>query len=67
MGQVAIEKRAADRDARERGWDRRYRVCMKCVRLRDEKILGACSSLKPCQRCGAKPCIGAVVEQKERA
>jgi len=61
--QVALQsdqlyKRAAARDAKDRG--ERERVCVGCVGDHD-RVLGGIWSELACQRCGARPCVGAVV------
>lgn len=38
----------------------RLRLCADCVTTSDEVIGGIHSEL-PCQRCGAIPCVGAIV------
>lgn len=53
-----LYKKAAIRDARDRG--KRERVCLDCLHDGDRPLGGIWSELG-CQRCGAKPCIGAVV------
>jgi hypothetical protein len=54
-----LYKKAALRDAKERGV--RERVCAECVHAETDFILGGIHSELKCMRCGARPCVGAVV------
>ena len=54
----SLYRKAAERDARDRG--KRERVCVECVGNGD-RVLGGIWSELECMRCHAKPCIGAVV------
>jgi len=53
-----IAQRAAKKQKLEFA-DRIY-VCADCARTTDT-ILGGLHSALPCERCGVKPCVGAVV------
>ena len=54
----SLYRKAAERDARDRG--KRERVCVGCVGDGD-KVLGGIWSELGCMRCGTTPCVGAVV------
>ena len=55
----SLYRKAAERDARDRG--KRERVCVACVDDVTDKVLGGIWSELECHRCGTKPCVGAVV------
>lgn len=59
----SLYKKAAERDARDRG--KRERICVGCVED-DDKVLGGIWSELECMRCHAKPCVGAIVVVDER-